>query len=66
MRQGPITQNETVTTKGSLSQFDLGYGGSYRDKLYVGGGIGIVSLNRTRTAGRSFTERLCARRLAQR
>ena len=53
-RNGAITQNETVTSKGSLSQFDLGYGGNYRDKLYIGGGVGIVSLNRTRTA--TFSE----------
>jgi hypothetical protein len=48
-RVGPITQREQLLTKGSLSQFDLGYGGNYRDKLYIGGGIGIVSMNRTRT-----------------
>lgn len=53
-RRGAITQNETVKSTGSLSQFDLGYGGNYRDKLYVGGGVGIVSLNRTRTA--TFSE----------
>ncbi|MVN76523.1 hypothetical protein GO988_09330 [Hymenobacter sp. HMF4947] len=53
-RVGPITQREQVMTKGSLSQFDLGYGGNYRDKLYVGFGIGIVSLNRTRTS--TFSE----------
>lgn len=53
-RIGPITQREHVMTKGSLSQFDLGYGGNYRDKLYVGFGVGIVSLNRTRTS--TFSE----------
>jgi hypothetical protein len=53
-RSGPITQNETVTSKGSLSQFDLGYGGNFNDRFYIGGGIGIVSLNRTRTA--TFSE----------
>jgi hypothetical protein len=50
VRRGPITQREQVLTKGSLSQFDLGYGGNYRDKLYIGFGLGIVSLNRTRTS----------------
>jgi hypothetical protein len=54
LRSGPITQAETVTTSGSVSQFDLGYGGSYRDRLYIGGAIGIVSSNRTQT--RTFTE----------
>ncbi|GAB3635539.1 outer membrane protein transport protein [Hymenobacter arcticus] len=53
-RVGRITQDELVTSKGSLSQFDLGYGGNYRDKLYIGGAIGIVSLNRTRTS--TFSE----------
>lgn len=50
LRTGVIQQNEQVVTTGSLSQFDLGYGGNYRNKLYVGGGLGIVSLNRTRTS----------------
>lgn len=49
-----ITQHELVTNKGSLSQFDLAYGGSYRDQLYVGGGVGIVSLNQERTS--TFSE----------
>ncbi len=54
LRNGPITQDEQVLTKGSMSQFDLGYGGNYRDRLYIGGGIGIVSLSRTRTS--TYTE----------
>lgn len=54
VRSGAITQTENILTKGSLSQFDLGYGGNYRDRLYIGGGIGIVSLNRTRNS--TFSE----------
>lgn len=54
LRNGPITQGETVRTSGSVSQFDLGYGGSYQDRLYVGGAVGIVSSNRRQV--RSFTE----------
>ena len=54
LRNGPIRQGETVTTSGSVSQFDLGYGASYRDRLYIGGAIGIVSSNRKQV--RSFTE----------
>ena len=54
IRTEPITQTENILTKGSLSQFDLGYGGNYRDRLYIGGGIGVVSLNRTRTS--TFSE----------
>jgi hypothetical protein len=53
-RQGAITQTEDILTKGSLSQFDLGYGANYRDRLYIGGGVGIVSLNRTRNS--TFSE----------
>ncbi|AMR27665.1 hypothetical protein A0257_11540 [Hymenobacter psoromatis] len=53
-RQGAISQTETIQTTGSLSQFDLGYGGNYRDRLYIGGGVGIVSLNRTRNS--TFSE----------
>lgn len=54
IRTGAITQTENILTKGSLSQFDLGYGGNYRDRLYIGGGVGIVSLNRTRNS--TFSE----------
>ncbi len=53
-RTGNITQNDQVVSKGSLSQFDLGYGGNFNNKFYIGGGIGIVSLNRTRTS--TFSE----------
>jgi hypothetical protein len=56
MRQwrGPIGQSQSIVSRGSISQFDLGYGGSYRDKLYVGLGLGIVSSN-YRTV-RTFSE----------
>lgn len=42
LQRGTITQEGTVQTSGSQTQFDIGYGGSYRDRLYVGGAIGIV------------------------
>jgi len=42
-RAGAINQSETVTTSGSQTQYDLGYGASYRDKLYLGIGLGIVN-----------------------
>ena len=48
LRRNPtlaVPQRETITRSGSLSQFDLGYGANYRDRVYVGGGIGIVSAN---------------------
>ncbi|MGI4867030.1 MAG: hypothetical protein ACRYFZ_24145 [Janthinobacterium lividum] len=53
-RRGLITQGEQVKNSGSMSQFDLAYGGSYRDRLYIGVGLGIVTSNfRSR---RAFTE----------
>ncbi|MDQ2794491.1 MAG: hypothetical protein M3Y12_10865 [Bacteroidota bacterium] len=51
---GPLTQGESVINSGSQSQFDIGYGASYRDRLYIGGGIGFVSSNFTQL--RSLTE----------
>lgn len=54
-RQGnQLTQGELVVNSGSLSQFDFGYGASYRDRLYIGGAIGLVSSNFTQT--RTLTE----------
>ena len=40
---GDLNQAETVRLTGSSTQFDLSYGASYLDKLYLGGGIGVVS-----------------------
>jgi len=50
-RTGPISQTETVLTTGSQNQFDFAYGASYRDRLYIGGSLGIVTThyNETRT-----------------
>ena len=54
-RQGAtLNQGELVTNSGSLSQFDLGYGANYRDRLYIGGAIGFVSSNFTQN--RTLTE----------
>jgi hypothetical protein len=53
-RNGPIGQGERITNTGSMTQFDLAYGGSYRDKLYIGLGLGIVSSNFRQR--RDFTE----------
>lgn len=44
-RRGAIGQGERVVSTGSMSQFDLGYGGNFRDRLYIGVGLGIVSSN---------------------
>ncbi|SHJ35299.1 hypothetical protein SAMN02745146_2887 [Hymenobacter daecheongensis DSM 21074] len=50
-RVGPITQNETVLTTGGQNQFDFAFGASYKDRLYVGASVGLVtsSYNETRT-----------------
>ena len=49
-RQGNVlNQREVIINSGSVSQFDLGYGANYRDRLYIGGAIGIVSSNYTQT-----------------
>ena len=49
-RQGNVVnQTERVVNAGSMSQFDVGYGGSYRDRLYIGAAIGFVSSNFTQT-----------------
>ena len=38
-------QNEVVRTSGGQYQMDLAWGGNYDDKLYFGGGIGILSVD---------------------
>ena len=49
-RQGSVlNQGAVVINSGSVSQFDLGYGANYRDRLFIGGAIGIVSSNFTQT-----------------
>lgn len=54
-KQGSVLdQSEVVTSSGSVSQFDLGYGANYRDQLYIGGAIGLVSSNYTQV--RTLTE----------
>lgn len=40
---GTLTQREIIERKGGQTQFDFAYGNSYRDKLYIGGAVGIVS-----------------------
>ncbi|AII51823.1 OmpP1/FadL family transporter [Hymenobacter sp. APR13] len=53
---GRLTQDETVLTTGSQTQFDFGYGASYRDRLYVGGAIGIVSTRYNSTSTLTASE----------
>ena len=42
-----VAQDERVINSGSLSQFDIGYGGSFNDRVYIGGALGFVSSNFT-------------------
>ncbi len=42
---GDINQQEDIRRKGSQTQFDLGVGTSYKDKLYLGASMGIVTSN---------------------
>ncbi|UOG74696.1 hypothetical protein MTX78_21580 [Hymenobacter tibetensis] len=53
---GPLNQTETVLTTGSKTQFDLGYGANYRDRLYIGGAIGIVSTRFNSTSTLTATD----------
>ena len=49
-----IRQQERVTSTGGQSQYTFAYGASYRDKLYLGGGIGVVNTRFDQT--RDFVE----------
>ncbi|ALD22051.1 OmpP1/FadL family transporter [Hymenobacter sp. DG25A] len=41
-RSEPVLIDETVSTTGSQTQYDFGYGASYRDKVYLGASLGVV------------------------
>lgn len=38
-------QEERIETEGSLSQITFSYGGNFKNKLFVGGSLGITSVN---------------------
>ncbi len=40
-----LTKNATYTTTGAQYQWNIAYGANYKDKLYIGGGLGITSIN---------------------
>lgn len=42
-------QTETTEMRGAVNQIDIGYGASYRDRLYVGGSLGIVTMRYQQT-----------------
>jgi hypothetical protein len=53
---GPLDQRETVLTTGSQTQFDMGYGANYKDRLYIGGSIGIITTRFNSTSTLSATD----------
>ncbi|WP_242921381.1 OmpP1/FadL family transporter [Pontibacter liquoris] len=46
-RIGSMNQAEQIKRSGSQNQFDIGVGTSYRDKLYLGASLGIITTNFT-------------------
>ena len=44
---GDIAQSEVIERRGSQNQIDIGVGTSYRDKIYLGASVGIVTTNLT-------------------
>ncbi|GAB3536796.1 TonB-dependent receptor [Pontibacter brevis] len=44
---GNIAQSEEVERRGSQNQIDIGVGTSYRDRIYIGASVGILTTNLT-------------------
>ncbi|WP_347160244.1 OmpP1/FadL family transporter [Pontibacter chitinilyticus] len=44
---GDIDQQEQIQRIGSQSQFDIGIGTSYKDKIYLGASLGVITTNFT-------------------
>ncbi|TAH26624.1 MAG: hypothetical protein EAZ07_03990 [Cytophagales bacterium] len=40
-----VQQSEIIKIKNGMYQWDFAYGGNYKDKIYFGGGIGLVRIN---------------------
>jgi hypothetical protein len=40
-----FVKDATYTTKGSQSTWNVSYGGNYKDKLFIGGGLGITTIS---------------------
>lgn len=51
---GTIIQRERITETGAQNQWNIAYGANYKDFLYIGGGIGVQTLNYERQ--RTYTE----------
>lgn len=44
---GDIAQSEEIERRGSQNQIDIGVGTSFRDKIYIGASVGILTTNFT-------------------
>jgi hypothetical protein len=44
-REGVLKQNETILSRGAQNQWDFSYGASYKDKLFVGASLGLMTVN---------------------
>lgn len=51
---GIVNFGEQISRFGSQNQFDISYGASYRDRIFIGGSIGITTINFTQE--RTFRE----------
>jgi hypothetical protein len=49
-----VKQQQTISTKGGISDFSIGLGANYNDVFYIGGSLNINSLSYTRTS--TFSE----------
>ncbi|MCC9136595.1 OmpP1/FadL family transporter [Pontibacter silvestris] len=47
VREGSILQQESIRRRGSQNQIDFGFGTSYKDRLYIGASVGIVTTRYT-------------------
>jgi hypothetical protein len=45
MQEETVLKEATYTTKGAQYQWNAAYGASYKDRLYIGGGIGLSTIN---------------------
>lgn len=52
----PVNQRETIRTSGSQGQWNFAYGGNFGDKIYLGAGIGITSIQYRRES--TFSENI--------
>ncbi|MCO5241731.1 MAG: outer membrane protein transport protein [Chitinophagaceae bacterium] len=51
---GPLKQQQIISTKGGITDFNIGMGGNYNDVFYIGGSINISTLKYIRES--SFKE----------